>query len=376
MLLHRILFCGLFMSLMTISCSTTKVLKRTTTQKYTNLIFSPEGITKRNINQTDIMIVPIDAKNLDKETFEAACRDGNYEKEFFSTIQEWENQLKTVPKQDRILIQGKIDAFEYLTRMGKEGKTPLNVVYLLKDRIANNENGKDGIENTSLLDIDDYPDTYNPYKINANYFSVFKLTFENKGSEIEKINIKEFQFVSDEEQLYPLAMDYFQDNLKNRTETMKNAYRMNMPNELIITPGQKVTKYLAIPAINPENKKLQVQDIRDKRVENYDFSVTKNVREKTYNLEEFEFGYGKEGDPTISNYFVVSYQNNVSFALKDNKLFVSDEKKTIPVSVYAIGISQYSGNLLWASASGFTFGELKKNKKRIDFYKVNNQKKK
>lgn len=368
----------LFISLVTLlsSCSTSKTVKKTISQKYYNLSFAPESITKKVINKTEVTIMPIDAKNLNSETYDAAFRDGNYEKEFISTIESWKTKLNSLPKSDRAALQGKINAFDCLSKLERDGKIPPQLSLLLKRRIINENSGRDGSEVESLADLDIIPSDYNPYKVNANYFSVFKLTFENKGSEVEKINIKEFQLTSNEEQLYPLTSEYFEKNLGDRTETIKNSYRLNMPNELIITPGQRISKYIAVPAINTGNEKLQIQFIRNSSVVNFDFSISKKGTEKSYNLEEFQLKYDGEGDDISYNtYYLVSYKDNVSYALRGNRLFVSDEKRDLPAVIYAIGISSISSEIVFGTTESFSFNSLSKNRRKVIFVKQKRDKK-
>ncbi|MFT3934518.1 MAG: hypothetical protein QM726_12925 [Chitinophagaceae bacterium] len=327
------------------------------TQIYYNLDFTPESVKKTN-KSIDISVTPIDAKSLNKETYEAALRDGNYEKEFYTYIEKWKSDLRSQTKHDRILTQGKINAFDLLGKLEKEGSIPKQISITLKRKIANETIGKDGTEIESLGDIDLYPSEFNPYKGETNYFSVFKITFDNKSEAIDKVNLKEFQIISNEEQLYPLASEYFEKNLEGHTESIKNSYRMNMPSELTVTPGQRINKYIAVPAININNKKLQVQLIRGNIISNFDFIISKKEIEKKYNLERYELVAQKPNN-LFRLYFVISYKDNISYPLKDNKLFVSDEKKNLKASVYSIAINGVSSEVAYGTITDFTFSDSK-----------------
>jgi hypothetical protein len=358
-----------------ISCSSSKSLKKTITQTHYNLTFTPDQSTKKIINNTELTITPIDAKILNKETYDAAYRDGNYEKEFVSIIEEWKNELSKFSKPEKIEIQGNINAFEALSSLERDNKIPQDVSFILKKRIIDNKMGRDGSEIESLTDLG-IPSDYNPYRVNKNYFSVFKMNFENKGKEIEKISIKEFQISSNEEQLYPLNFEYFEQNLKDRAESMKNCYRLNMPNELIITPEQRVNKYIAIPAINTDNNSLQAQFIRNGAVTNFNFNVTKKETKKTYSLEEFEFkNEGALLSKTTRVFYVVKYEDNILFPLRTNKVFLTEERKRIPVSVYAISISAINSEILFGTVENFIFSKVSKNRKGVPFKKLKKDKK-
>lgn len=371
------LMSSLLITLTISSCSPAKsVTRKVVNQKYYDLSFSPATITKKILGNTEITVVPIDAQSLNKEMYEASNRDGNYAKEINSIMEALNERISHAGKQQKIYLQGKINAFEYLSKLEKEGKIPANLALLLKRKINEERSGNDGTEFESLADTDVFTnDSYNPYKSNDKYFSVFRVNFENKGTEVEKINLKEFQILSNEEQLYPLASDYFESMLRHNAETVKNAYRMNMPSELILTPGQKVTKYLAVPAINPENIKLQVQFVRDKNVVNFDYSVTRKEIDKNYTLEDYSLDYRGEGNEfQYKTFYVVSYKNNVSYALRDPKVFVSNEKKSLPASIYAIGINTANSDIVYAAEENFKFTSAENNKKQIQFTKIRKNK--
>jgi hypothetical protein len=363
-----LLFAILFMN----SCGTNKILQKTISHNYFNLMFSPAMLTKQIINETEITITPIDAKSLNKDTYEAASRDGNYEKELATEINQIKSELKKLPKQDRIWRQGQINAIESLTKLSKDNKIPFDLAYKLKWRIWKGEDyGQEGTEITSLSDVENYPEDFNPFKINEKYLSIFKITFENKGKEIEKISLKEFQIVSGEEQLYPLGSDYFENNLKERPESIKNAYRMNMPTELTITPNQRITKYIAVPAINSSNNKLQLQFIRNKKVIDFDFAVTEKSERKSYNLEKYNFRVGGFGEPfTYRNFYVIGYKSGVSFATKESYIYVANEKKNDVFSIYAIGINPNTSAVYFGLNENIKFGEAQKNRVDVDFKRM------
>jgi hypothetical protein len=354
------------------SCSSTKsVTTKSVNQKYYNLNFRPSSISDKKINNTILTVTPVDAKSLNKDTYEAAIRDGNYEKEFISIIETWKTKLSSMSRRDRIYTQGKINAFEALDKLTNNGVVPSYLSILLKQRIINEDKGRDGTEVESLEGLEIFPSEFNPYKVNSNYFSVFKLTFENKGQSVENINIKEFQIVSNEEQLYPLGSEYFEKNLHNRSETVKNSFRMNMPDELLVTPGQRISKYIAVPAINTDNSTLQVQYIRDGNVTNFDFNISKQESEKTFKFEKYVLvNKGKETKTALEFYYVIKYKDNISYSLKSNQLFVNDEKRKLPADIYAVGINLLNSKILFGSSKDFIFSNEKANKKNIEFKSV------
>ncbi len=354
-------------------CATSaKVSKKTITHSYFNVTFSPEQIQYKVLRKVELTITPIDAAGLNRETYEAAFRDGNYEKELASSIEKRSNELESLSKTERIYITGKINAIEEIEKLEASNLIPPNTAYQLKSRIwYGKESGKDGTELTALSEVETYPDDFNPYKINNKYLSVFKVTFENIGSEIEKVALNQFQVVSGEELLYPLAVEYFEDNLKDEPEKVKNVYRMNMPEDLVLTPSQRITKFIAIPAINPNNEKLQIQLINENESVNFDFKVQALTESKSYSLESYEIIPNGLGYPVIDYlYYAVNFQDGVSFAVIDNRIFVSDERKSKPISVYAIAISSTSPKVKTAQRTNFRLNDEDKNTIFIQFKKT------
>lgn len=197
------------------SCSSIKTTQKTINHKYTNLIFSPEKIQKLALAKTEVTITPVDAKEINRETFEAASRDGNYEREYAVDLENLKNETGKQSNAEKTFIQGLINGVKAVERLKSDNLIPAYTANQLIKRILDGENnGFKGTEVNSFSDSDFYPGDFNPYKLNANYLSVFKLTFENKGTENEKINLKEFQIVSDRNCYIPLGLSILRIILK------------------------------------------------------------------------------------------------------------------------------------------------------------------
>ncbi len=361
----------LLASLAATSCSP-KITKKTVNYNYSNVVFSPAQVQKQTSNGLTIVISPIDTKSLNYETFEAALSDGNYEREFAFALEKEESNSDMLSRVERDMKRGKVNCLSAITDLVKKGEMPENIGLYLKKRILyGSDAGRDGSEVASLSESENFDDEFNPFKVNEKYLSVFKVTSENKSSEIVKIKIGDFQVVGGEEQLYPLKMIFFEENLKPFPEKIKNAYRMNMPEDLVITPNQKITKYLAIPAINPSSKELKVQYIKDNKFTDFDFEVSSQSLSKSYELEYYKLMsiYGE--DSAIKYFYAVSYDGGVSFAVADDKLYVSNEKKSKPTDVYGIAFSLSSGKVFFGKKLKFKFSEIVKNSISFKFSELN-----
>ncbi|MBL7817556.1 MAG: hypothetical protein JNL70_21300 [Saprospiraceae bacterium] len=348
------------------SCSSSKIPTKKIEQKAEEIIFSPESATKPVSNNLVMTITPIDAKTIDKESFTAGFRDGNYKQEqikaAYSNLFSKENDLTKVQKQERNAIKKAIDIVRELE---KRSQIPSVVASEMEQRIlVGNEVGQDGSEMASLFEnSEEYPDILNPYKVDKKYLSVFKISFENIGTEVERLNLKEFQVISGEEQLYPLSNDYFESNWKNQQEKIRNVYRMNMPSELVIAPKEKVVKYISVPAINPNNKILKVNFIRESKVTNFIFNTDYKFIDKTYSLVGFEI---RDADSYkyMNQYYYVVDNGKQCFSLEEPFIFIS---KTIekPITIYGIGISQ--NQVIYFGKETVNFRSLSTNKVLIPF---------
>jgi hypothetical protein len=346
------------LALTLMGCAPSKNTVKTIYHQYHNITFSPKKIQKQGKGKLIVTIIPIDAASINKETYDAAMRDGNYEKELATAIEIQRNNLNGLSNTERRIVTGRINAIDAINTLEENNLISLNTAQQLKMRIWYGKNyGKDGTEINSLSDIETFSDIFNPYKINQKYLSVFKITFENKSRVIERVNLKDFQIVSGEELLYPFEIKYFENNFDMKSEKIKNIYRMNMPEELVITPSQRVTKYLAIPAVNPQNKNLNLQMIRNSEIESFDFKVTEQTNDINYQVEGYDLVMTNlpYNPSTYYFYFALKYQNGVSFALKNRRIYVSDEMKNIPTSLYAIAIDRRNGKVKTAKRENVRF---------------------
>jgi len=363
---------GLMLTILIISAcavSKKKTFEKTVTHLYTNIVFQPVQIQKNISENIMLTITPIDAKSIDKETYEAAIRDGSYEKELATIIEKEKVKDANLNKRERAILGAKERATKSIEKLRGQGQIPPKVANVMVRRIWQGEDyGVTGTEVASLSEIETFHDTYNPFKANDKYLSIFKLTFENNGKDIGKINIANFQIISGEEQLYPLTTKYFEESLKGEPEKIKNAYRMNMPDELTLTPNQRVVKYISIPAINPANEKLALQLVRNNSVVDFDFFVEGKSLVKTYVLEPYYF-YPDDGsyDTRINYVFVLEYENGPVLPTKSESIHLNIGRKNIPVKVYSVSYSEYFERVKYGVSEKNTLDTYKNNRIKLKY---------
>lgn len=163
-----------------LSACTTQKAALVQNHSYYNMLFYPKQVQQQMaLGKVDVIVTPVDAKSLNQETFEAAMRDGNYEKEFLIGVEKRKQELEK--EHSSSFIKGITNAIDALNKLERDNAIPKNVAFELKRRILyGNEFGRTGDEIKSFLEEELYPDEYNPFKVNNKYLSVFKIIFTNR----------------------------------------------------------------------------------------------------------------------------------------------------------------------------------------------------
>lgn len=355
-----------------LSCGSNKLIQKEITGNYTNVIFTPKEINKSLPNNLSLTIEPIDAKTLNQEIFETMMRDGGYEKQLYSSDIFVEEKLTKNEK--RILERYKV-VEKYINDLLREGKINQQVAVLFKERIINSlfgteigTPGFDGSEIHSSLGNNRYSE-FNPYRVNNNYLSLFRLHFNNKSNSILSVDLGSFQVSDNRELLYPFNNEYFDKNLKDDSEKMKYIYRMNMPDKLTITPSQQTVKYISIPAINPNSEEINVSYIIGNEVVTYPFKLNvETIKEKfvylLYNIEIKNRNRSFYGE--VPQYvLLVENENNIIFPLRDNTVFINETEKSKPLTIHVLSVP-YRGDKFGYGQSTISPSEYAKRKIELE----------
>lgn len=355
-----------------LSCGSNKLIQKEITGNYTNVIFTPKEINKSLPNNLSLTIEPIDAKTLNQEIFETMMRDGGYEKQLYSSDIFVEEKLTKNEK--RILERYKV-VEKYINDLLREGKINQQVAVLFKERIINSlfgteigTPGFDGSEIHSSLGNNRYSE-FNPYRVNNNYLSLFRLHFNNKSNSILSVDLGSFQVSDNRELLYPFNNEYFDKNLKDDSEKMKYIYRMNMPDKLTITPSQQTVKYISIPAINPNSEEINVSYIIGNEVVTYPFKLNvETIKEKfvylLYNIKIKNRNRSFYGE--VPQYvLLVENENNIIFPLRDNTVFINETEKSKPLTIHVLSVP-YRGDKFGYGQSTISPSEYAKRKIELE----------
>lgn len=317
------------------SCVTSKQIK--VEQIYQSVTFLPGQIEQKVATDVKLTIIPVEGKTLNKEFFLASIRDGgSFENEIFRTKTLYYTTAKN-SKRFGITLER---LFDFIENLEKKGFITENIATQFKINFINYSNGfvSDGIESLKNNEPE-YPDTYNPFRVNRTYLSVFKIVVDNTSNNIHHVKLSDIQVLNGFNQLIPLQNSYFENNLEGFSEKLKNIYRLNLPNDLIVTPNQKVIKYFAIPAINTNDSILTVKIVNEKGIIDYPFII----RSKSIN---FEYQLYSIASNCLSCYrsqkfYIVQTSNNLTSIFGDNFYFKDDDAKN-SVNLYGISLSNNS----------------------------------
>lgn len=237
----------LYLLMIVISC-TPKIPEKIIFYKYDNISFIPEQVEHSLPNGLMLTVTPVEGIMLDQESFVASLQDGNYEKELqieVSFSKQNNSQLRPSDRDDFLDI--KIKALEAVNILIENRAVNRQIGIHLMERIWRGpDEGLDGSEKNILEHTIVYPNHNNPFYVDERYMSLFKVTIENNTQEIKKIGNSEFQLIDGNVQLSPYKNSFFEEIDKKNIEKTKNIHRFNMPEELKLTPSQKISKYLAV----------------------------------------------------------------------------------------------------------------------------------
>lgn len=357
---------ALFAIILSTSCTTYK-LSKTASYSYSDVKFTPTSINKPVGQEFNIAIEPIDASELNIRVLESYNRDGGYAKEYLSYFDYLTKDRQSLSLSERNRLKRLEKYFETLDNMQTSGKINSMICSYFKEKIYSNQIlnknfGWDGSEISLIGNGKEMYGNLNPYKIDKKYLSLFKLSITNNGNEVQNVNINSFQISSDAELLYPFKIQYFESVLEGENEKMKYIYRMNMPNELKLTPNQTVEKYISTPAINPHNKILKLSYISDDNsVTDFSFSVNVQTINEKHNFTAYSF---KSSTRHPINQIIIELSNGVLFPLLSNILYVDDKKADEEVKAYALSIA---GNRIYFSEVTFTPTEVKNRKIKLSY---------
>ena len=331
-------------------CSSTKIPKKETIkidETYQKVSFTPETISKEISTGFQISITPIDAKEMNGIAYTTTLFDGDYEKKkSISTIIEEQLKQLNLSEEERRKIELRQQISDYIKDKIKQGELPENAGDNLMWKLWNKNAGTDGTERSIGRG---FPGIFNPYKVNNKYLSVFRLTFKNTSRVVKRLELRELLFNSGYEQLYPFETSYFEKLYENDQEKLRIIYRLNMPNELVMPPGETVIKYVSTPSLNPTIQNLNVKLIQDEQTESFNYSVQIDGQSQTTFLEKYTFKAKNEFNLQVKRYYLILVtENNQIHIIKENSLFLPQEIKLDNLNLYAVATLY----------TGYTFGKL------------------
>lgn len=335
----------LIVTLLLSSCGAKRVTKKEITTNYTNITFTPKESEQLLSESFTLSVEPIGAKDLNLEVAETIMRDGGYEKRYSTSTDLFED-INKLSRSQRRKIENYLKTVEFIGKLYEENHFDQYVQNALLEKTHNEyllgePFGYNGTEKYQNSGEDSYYSAYyedfNPYRLNNRYLSIFRLKFINTGSEINEVNIDNFQITNNLEQLYPFKIEYFENNEEVDSEKMKFIYRMNMPDNLVVTPSQSVVKYISTPAINPMSNDITISYIKDNSVINYPFELHAERVVDKISLSIYYLNYNKRVyGPADFIAYVVDLGDKSVFPLRSNVIHLNEEEAMSPITVYMI----------------------------------------
>lgn len=128
----------------------------------------------------------------------------------------------------------------------------------LKRRIVHESFGSVSID-LPYYSNSQYNNPTNPFIVNGKELTVVRIKLRNVSNTIKKIKHSSFQLQTDSEFLEP----YSQSELSNMITPSAsiNLKRLNLAEEVSLTPNQEIISYIAFPTINYDNENISIQFI-------------------------------------------------------------------------------------------------------------------
>lgn len=352
------------------SCSST--MQITDIKKSKEITFDPTFISKEIDNNLFLKIEPIDAKSINKEILNSLSFDGSYSLEKNYRYYTYLNENKKENSSERKLRETIIKLFEQVDNLIKSNQLTPSQAIKFKDKIHSsfvlqkNDSGSEKPEYNNI--IDNISENINPYYSNYKYFSLYKLTFENKESQIKDLEINNFQVFSEGELLYPFKNSYFESAFKKKElnenpqdqEKLKTIYRMNMPDNIRLLGNQPIVKYFSTPALNNENQNLIVNYINGEKVVDFKFNVSTREKSTEVKLLQHKIKYVEtNGYPN----FNIIELNESDYLLKNDKFFL--EKSNENLKLLTLNVDRYREEVK-LTITNFSTNNLTKNTIIVD----------
>jgi hypothetical protein len=335
----RFFFAGLTLATILTGCGGPRQLQnKVVTHQYVNTTFAPESVVQELGSGVTVTITPVDASHLNQITYEAATRDGEYEREYVNVSQEKLSQLGQLSRTDRWLVERKLEVTALLEAAITAGRVAdVELARLALNRFWDEGAGRDGSEVDYLVGSK-FPPDHNPYRLNGAYLSVFKVELDNGSDDVAGFDIDALQVSHGVELLYPLKNEFFDEALPKPSSLLTNILRMNLPDRLSLPEGATVVKYVSIPAIAPGEERLSIQYMGEDGARTFDFDVSSVSRESRFTLVPLQFQADERRREYLELAFAVRHPNGSAHALMEDVLYVLEEKMGDGYDLCALGV--------------------------------------
>lgn len=305
-------------------------------------------ILEKNLSDSlSLQIEQVSDVDLNKETFLAAIRSSNIG-DWTSTYQETANSSTGASQYSKIIT--------FLNQLKSDGMISEGLAEAFKIEFFKQNMPTEPLILNDLKDPKDFPDNYNPF-INKK-LSLFRLIFSNESDSVQRISISSLYINSNFEQLSPLSIKYFDTIYDPRSPQYNNVLRMNMPNELVVLPQQKVLKYIAVPAINPLNETFSISYLSGNRAISYNFKQHAEQQQNSFIVFWLDPAINEKNRIRNTILILEEAGNYISTSVT-NSFLVKNDALEENVSVYFI--NYYRNTFIFGARRDFKFSSFTKN---------------
>lgn len=328
------------------SCSSSAYLRTTKSVEFTNTTFQPDHLSLEIEPNFVLTVFPEDAYLVDSVCSLMHLMSGNYERYSMSFSTTY---LRPMTKGEQKVSERSLERKRAIRRLADIGALPTEAATAMLDLIFGETEGTEGFE----LGLDrKFSSQSNPFYLGDDHLSVFRLSFYNSSKSVKSLDLNSLLVISGNEQLIPFETVFLERAHRGNLAKVENAYRLNMSSRLVVPPGGKVVKYIAVPPLSNLDERISLKVLKnDGSMIHFNFEKEYSHQSKSVKYEGYYFTNGLSY--SARSYYVLTTESGRTIPVENNSIYISQSNEDKYYSVYGVFFSK--NKLYFGKKENFRF---------------------
>ncbi|AXJ02496.1 hypothetical protein CYPRO_3263 [Cyclonatronum proteinivorum] len=285
---------AILLCLILVGCASTSSIPadKVTEVRITKSDFSPVYTTIELDNDILIKVQPVDPSFLNRLTYIAAIETGDTETLFVLNLSNMINNETLSRREqesiDRLIRVSDSIQNQYSSLFDSQLLNGIVEAHAQQLSFPSQSNTR------STRTNNEFPATYNPFFVNSRFLTTIQLSFINNGNTTKRFNSEDFSVIYGNNFFKPHTHEYFETRLNNLRQ-IDNVYNFNMPEQILLGPGQQITRYIGVQPISGQTKEFSVQFSTNDDFHNAAFEISREseltqIVEKGFRVDNNVFG--------------------------------------------------------------------------------------